>query len=73
MGYGASSKISTSKFWELTEKLPVTIEILDETTKIENFYKLIEPELLDMPKRMSCYTRANNNQIIKIGEVTIKI
>ena len=50
MGYGASSKIASSKFWELTEKLPVTIEILDEKNKIEAFYKLIEPELIDMPK-----------------------
>ena len=50
MGYGLSSKISSSKFWELTEKLPVTIEILDETKKIEAFYKLLEPELLNMSK-----------------------
>lgn len=50
MGFGMSSKISSSKFWELTEKLPVTIEILDETAKVEAFYKLIEPELVNMPK-----------------------
>lgn len=50
MGFGMSSKISSSKFWELTEKLPVTIEILDETKKIETFYKLIEPDLVSMPK-----------------------
>lgn len=25
MGYGRSSRISSSKFWELTEKLPVVI------------------------------------------------
>jgi len=50
MGFGMSSKISSSKFWELTEKLPVTIEILDETKKIEAFYKLIEPDLVNMPK-----------------------
>ncbi len=30
--------------------LPVTIEILDETKKIEAFYKLLEPELLNMRK-----------------------
>ncbi len=50
MGYGASSKIHTSKFWELTEKLPVVITIIDEEDKIEIFYKNIEPELLKMPK-----------------------
>ena len=50
MGYGQSSKISSSKFWELTEKLPVMIEIIDETEILEDFYDLIEPDLLAMPK-----------------------
>jgi len=50
MGYGLSSGISTARFWELTEKLPVMIEIIDNTTIIENFYSLIEPELKSMPK-----------------------
>jgi PII-like signaling protein len=51
MGYGSSSKhISTSKFWELTEKLPVTIEIIDKTIVLESFYKIIEHDLLKMSK-----------------------
>lgn len=50
MGYGSSSRISSSRFWELTEKLPVVIEFVDQTEKLENFYKEIEGELLDMPK-----------------------
>ena len=50
MGYGSSSKISSSKFWELTEKLPVTIEMIDSIGKIESFFQLIEPKLLAMPK-----------------------
>jgi PII-like signaling protein len=51
MGYGQSSKhISSSKFWELTEKLPIMIEIVDRTDVLENFYTLIEPELLNMTK-----------------------
>ncbi len=50
MGFGQSSDINSSKFWELTEKLPVMIEIIDIKTKLDNFYKLIEPELLGMPK-----------------------
>jgi PII-like signaling protein len=51
MGYGQSSKhISSSKFWELTEKLPIMIEIVDQTEVLENFYELIEPELLNMSK-----------------------
>lgn len=50
MGYGQSSKISSSKFWELTEKLPVMIEMIDSTEILENFYELIEADLLAMPK-----------------------
>ena len=50
MGYGASSKIHSSRFWELTEKLPVVIELVDTTEKLESFYREIEEELLAMPK-----------------------
>src|SRR5512133_566147 len=51
MGYGLSSgHISTSKYWELTEKLPIMIEIIDETDILEEFFKLLEPALLKASK-----------------------
>ncbi len=50
MGYGQSSRISSSKFWELTEKLPVMIEIIDKTESVDKFYRLIESDLVGMPK-----------------------
>lgn len=50
MGYGSSSKISSSRFWELTEKLPVVIELIDTTEQLEAFFAEIEEELLAMPK-----------------------
>lgn len=50
MGYGLSSKINSAKFWELTEKLPVMIEIIDKTSVLNDFYNYIEPELLKMEK-----------------------
>lgn len=51
MGYGMSSKhIQTSRFWELTEKLPVVIEMTDTTDSIEMFYTKISPVLQDFPK-----------------------
>lgn len=51
MGYGlSSSHISTSKFWELTDKLPVMIEMIDRTVVLDDFYRQIEPDLLKMPK-----------------------
>jgi uncharacterized protein len=50
MGFGSSSKIHSSRFWELTEKLPIVIEIVDRTEKIEAFYAGIEEDLKNMPK-----------------------
>lgn len=50
MGYGLSSQINSAKFWELTEKLPVMIEIIDKTPVLNDFYNLVEPELLKMKK-----------------------
>ena len=50
MGYGTSSKIHSSRFWELTEKLPVVIELVDTTDKLEKLFKETEEELLSMPK-----------------------
>ncbi|MDA3781425.1 MAG: DUF190 domain-containing protein [Bacteroidales bacterium] len=50
MGYGASSNVHSSKFWELTEKLPITIEIIDDYKKLINFFELIKQDLNEMPK-----------------------
>ena len=50
MGYGSSSTISSSRFWELTEKLPVVIELVDRTEVLEDFYREIEAKLLSMSK-----------------------
>ena len=50
MGFGSSKAIHSSRFWELTEKLPVVIEFVDQTDKLRLFYREIEQNLLDMPK-----------------------
>lgn len=51
MGFGqSSSKITTSKFWELTEKLPVMVEITDKTTMLEDFFALLQGDLESMQK-----------------------
>jgi PII-like signaling protein len=43
MGFGQSSTIRSIKFWEVTEKLPMVIEIMDEAEKVENFAEIILP------------------------------
>jgi PII-like signaling protein len=50
MGYGSSSQITSSKFWELTEKLPVVIELVDLTDNLKDFFSEIEKDLVQMPK-----------------------
>lgn len=43
MGFGSSSIIRSSHLWDLTEKLPVVVEIVDESEHIERFLKIILP------------------------------
>ena len=43
MGYGSSSVIHSLKFWEVTEKVPLVIEIVDESEKIDKFLEKIRP------------------------------
>jgi uncharacterized protein len=44
MGFGSSSrKINTVKLWEISEKLPMVIEIIDDPEKIEKFFQTIQP------------------------------
>jgi PII-like signaling protein len=43
MGFGSSSVVRSIKFWEITEKLPIVIEIVDESEKIEKFTEKILP------------------------------
>lgn len=43
MGYGASSEIYTGKLWELSEKMPLVVEIIDSSEKIDSFFDSIKP------------------------------
>ncbi|MGC8825107.1 MAG: DUF190 domain-containing protein [Bacteroidales bacterium] len=61
MGYGISSKISSLKFWEFTEKIPVVIEIVDEASKIEDFVARTKPY----------YEKIKYGCLITLEEVTI--
>jgi len=49
MGYGSSSRISSDSFWEHSENMPLIIEIIDQTLKIESFVNVIEPWLEKVP------------------------
>jgi len=45
MGYGSSSHISSMKFWEISEKMPMVVEIVDDADKIDEFFVTIRPYL----------------------------
>ena len=48
LGYGASSVINSYKFWEISEKLPVVIEMIDKEDSIYSFYETIKRDLESM-------------------------
>lgn len=48
LSFGASSIIHSYRFWEVSEKVPVVIEIVDEEEKINLFYGAIKNELETM-------------------------
>jgi uncharacterized protein len=48
LGYGASSVIHSYKFWEVSDKLPEVVELIDEESKIQSFYENLLPKLETM-------------------------
>jgi PII-like signaling protein len=61
MGYGASSEIYTDKLWEISEKIPLVIEIIDESHKIEPFIEHITPY----------FEKAGKGFIVTLEETTV--
>jgi uncharacterized protein len=58
LGYGASSVIHSYKFWEVSEKLPLVIELIDDEAKIFSFYETIHPILEEM--KFGCLVTVEN-------------
>ncbi len=48
MGFGASSVIHSYKFWEVSDKVPLMVELVDEKDEIRSFYEILRPQLEDM-------------------------
>lgn len=64
MGYGASSELNPVKFWELTEKVPVIVEMVDEESKIMSFIESIRPWLDLMSK--GCLITCHDTDVLLI-------
>lgn len=67
MGYGESNLINSSRFWELTEKLPVIIEMIDKTETLETFYNQIINDLQNTPKGFLVTIQPVEIKFLKIG------
>lgn len=61
MGYGASSKIYSNKLWEITEKIPLVVEIIDEPQKIDSFFESIKP----------LFEKIGKGHIVTVDETTV--
>jgi uncharacterized protein len=48
LGYGASSVIHSYKFWEISDKIPMVVELVDEQEKLMAFYEGIQTQLETM-------------------------
>lgn len=49
MGYGRHMRLSSPKFWEMVEKVPVVVEIADDTARIDAFLSKISRWLDRLP------------------------
>ena len=45
MGYGAKSRIHSSKILRISENLPIVIEIVDDLAKLERYLEIVESEI----------------------------
>ena len=63
MGYGSSSEIYTSKLWELTEKVPLVVDIVDEPDKINSLLDVLQP----------VFEKSGKGHIITEEETTVLI
>lgn len=62
IGFGASSIVHSYKFWEIAEKVPTVIEIIDEKEKVLKFYEIIRPQLEAM--RYGCLVTIENINVL---------
>ena len=61
MGFGVRTVVYASRFWEVNDKVPMVIEIVDEREKIEAFLQVITPY----------FAKVKNGCLISLQEVEI--
>lgn len=68
MGYGLSSELRDTRFFELVEKFPVILEFVDTAEKIDGFVKNILPWLEEQPKGCLVTTQDLTVHLAKKGD-----
>lgn len=63
MGYGSSSEILTNKLWEISEKLPLIVEIIDESEKIDTFIETMN----------HYFEEAGKGHLVTLDETTVVV
>jgi PII-like signaling protein len=62
MGFGASSIIHSYKFWEVSDKVPLVVELVDEEEIIRSFYEIIRPQLEAM--KYGCLVTISKAEVV---------
>ncbi|PKP50634.1 MAG: hypothetical protein CVT92_14290 [Bacteroidetes bacterium HGW-Bacteroidetes-1] len=62
MGFGSSSVVHSMKFWVISEKLPVVVEIIDEAVKIDKFLAIVLPWFDKIPT--GCLITSEKVQVV---------
>ena len=68
MGFGASSVIHSYKFWEVSDKVPLVVELIDEEDKVKSFYESIRPQLESMKYGCLVTIERTNVLLYKSGQ-----
>ncbi len=68
MGYGISSELHNSHFFELVEKFPIVVEIVDSEEKIQGFLEKELPWLQNQPKGCLVCTQDVDVYLSKKGD-----
>lgn len=68
LGYGASSVIHSYKFWELADKVPVVVEIIDKKSRVLEFWDEILPLLETMKYGCLAVTENVTTLLYKSGD-----
>ena len=68
MGYGISSELHNSRFFELVEKFPMVVLMIDTPEKIEGFLQEILPWLEQQPKGCLVTTQDVDVYLAKKGD-----